>query len=355
MKIAFFVSSKNIIKRNFGGGIEYSVYYLIKELVKRGHNLTLFAAPGSKIDGVCFHKISPFPTNKSKLEYANLEERVTSFYDLISLGDFFCGEEWKKFDIIHYNNYIFYEILPFVKNINIPVIIRVNYPHQEIYPYMKNKLKEFKNVYYLPVSDFIKTIMPDLNYLDTVYPTIDFGDFPLSKNKREYLLFMGRVCPQKGTHLAIEVAKKSKRKLVIAGGVHKNHYNYFYTQIKPHIDNKQIIYAGEVNFETKIKMYQRAIATIFPIQWDEPFGIVMTESMACGTPVIAFKRASTGEVVKNGKNGFIVSDGDVKKMASVINKIQKLDRKIVRNYTENLFSINKCAKKYENICKKLLK
>src|SRR3989339_321229 len=278
MKIAFFVSSKNIIKRNFGGGIEYSVYYLIKELVKRGHNLTLFAAPGSKIDGVCFHKISPFPTNKSKLEYANLEERVTSFYDLISLGDFFCGEEWKKFDIIHYNNYIFYEILPFVKNINIPVIIRVNYPHQEIYPYMKNKLKEFKN-----------------------------------------------------------------------------HYNYFYTQIKPHIDNKQIIYAGEVNFETKIKMYQRAIATIFPIQWDEPFGIVMTKSMACGTPVIAFKRASTGEVVKNGKNGFIVSDGDVKKMASVINKIQKLDRKIVRNYTENLFSINKCAKKYENICKKLLK
>lgn len=352
MKIAFFVSSKNIIRKNSGGGIEYSVYYLIKELVDRGHDITFFSAPGSEINGAHFYEMSSFPTGKTKLNYANLEERVTSFHDLISLSDFFIKEEWKKFDLIHYNNYIFYEILPFLKDVKIPVIVRINYPHQEIYPYIKERLHNFKNVYYLPVSDFIKSAMPDLNYLDTVYPAVDFADFPLSIQQGEYLLFMGRICPQKGTHLAIEVAQKNNLKLVIAGGVHKNHYDYFNKQIKPYIDNKNIIYVGEVDFYTKMQIYGKAMATLFPIKWDEPFGLVMIESMACGTPVIALDRAAVREIIKDGKNGLIVKDPDT--MAEAVKKVLEFDRKMVRKSAQEYLDINIWAKKYENICKKLI-
>lgn len=354
MKIAFFVSSKNIIRHKSGGGIEYSVYYLTRELAKLGHDITLFAAPGSSVAGVECREISPFPINQTKLEYANLEERVASFYDLRALGDFFIGGEWKKYDLIHFNSYIFYEILPFVKNVDIPIVVRVNYPHGEIYSYFKEQLREFKNVYYLPVSDFIKTSMPNLPYLDTVYPAIDFSDFSLERDREEYLLFMGRICPQKGTHLAIEVARRTGQKLIIAGGVNKNHYTYFNTQIKPHIDNKLITYVGEVDFATKIKIYGKAIATLFPIEWDEPFGLVMIESMACGTPVISFRRAATREVIKNEVNGLLVDKGSLEGMVEATQKALALDRGDVMKYSKAKFSIDFQAEKYIKICKKLI-
>lgn len=352
MKIAFFLSSKNIVPPAKTGGIEHSAYYLIRELVKRGHDITLYAASGSRIDGAEIKEISPLPTSV-KLKYANLQERITGFYDLSALSDFFYSGEWKKFDIIQYNNYIFYEILPFTRWANIPVIVRVNYPHNTIYPYLKDRITQFKNVHYLPVSHFIKTTMPNLPYLDPVYPAIDLKDFPCSLKTGEYLLCIGRICPEKGTHTAIKVARESKKKLVIAGSVGESHYGYFNSQIKPHVDNKNIFYVGEVDFEIKVKIYQKALATIFPIEWDEPFGIVLIESMACGTPVIAFDRAAVKEIVKNGESGYITNDGDISGMVKAINRISNLDRKKVRQWAKRNFSIVLWAKKYEDICIKL--
>jgi len=313
---------------------------LAQELAKRGHQVTLYAAKGSKVIGVKIVEISPF-VSFSKQKYLNIQERITSFYDLIALSDFF-RKEADNFDIIQFNNYIFYEILPFVKLSKTPVIIRINYPHNLMYPYIRNSLKKIKNVYYLPISKFIKSIMPDLKYLDPIHPAIDINEFKFSAKPKDYFLFIGRICANKGAHLAIKAAKKAKCKLIIAGRIDQaNPQDYFNQYIKPYLNNKDIKYIGEVDFKEKIKLYQNAKATLFPIRWDEPFGNVPIESMACGTPVIAFDRAAMKESVKNNENGFLVRNGDVKEMAKAILNIEKLIEIKLENMLKKILILKK--------------
>jgi len=353
MKIALFCSSRNIIPSLKTGGTEQPIFYLARELAKKGHKITLYAARGSKVPGVRIEEISPFVTCV-KQKHLNIQERISSFYDLTALSDFFKNEA-DKFDIIQFNSYIFYEILPFVKFSKTPVIIRINYPHNLIYPYIKKHLKQFKNVHYLPISDFIKTIMPDLNYLNPIYPAIDLNDFKFCPKPDDYLLFIGRICSNKGTHLAVKVARKVKKKLIIAGRIDEQPpQEYFKKFVEPYIDNKDIIYVGEVDYKTKIKLYQKALVTLFPIQWDEPFGNIPIESMACGTPVITFNRAAMSESVKNKVSGFIVKDGDTEEMVKVVKNIKKLDRAKVRKWAEKNFSLNKYISQYEKMYQELI-
>jgi len=296
MKIAFFLSSRNIIPPLKTGGIEQSAYFLIRELTKRGHQITIFSAPGSKVSKAKIKEISPFSV-LTKLKHGNLEERISGFYDSLALSDFFLSGQQENFDLIQFGDYLFYKILPFASLSKIPILVEINYPHEEIYPYIKDTLTKIKNVHYLPVSNFIKSIMPGLDYLETVYPSLDFKKFPLSNQKRKHLLFVGRICPEKGPHVAIKTAQVAKQKLIIAGPVKKTDWPYFSAQIKPHLDNKNIFYVGEVDFKAKIKLFQQAKATLFPTLWSEPFGLVPIESMACGTPVIAFDRATAREII----------------------------------------------------------
>ena len=175
-----------------------------------------------------------------------------------------------------------------------------------------------------------------------------------SEKQGEYLLYIGRIYPEKGVHLAVEAALKSKKKLVIAGGVDEAQFNYFNSSIRPYVDNSNIIYVGEVDFKTKIKIFQKAMATLFPIEWDEPFGMVLLESMACGTPVIAFDRAAVREIIKNKESGFIVRNGDINEMVNAVQKISKINRKKTRKWAENNFSVSRWAEKYEKICQGLI-
>lgn len=353
MKIALFCSSRNVVPPFKTGGTEQPIYYLAKELAKRGHQVVLYAARGSKVLGVKVKEISPFATCV-KQEHLNIQERISSFYDLTALSDFF-EDEAKNFDIIQFNSYIFYEILPFTNRTKIPVVIRINYPHNLIYPYIKNYLKQFKNVYYLPISHFIKTIMPDLPYLEPIYPAIDLADFKFCQKSDDYLLFIGRICANKGTHLAIKVAQKAKKKLIIAGRIDEQPpQEYFNNFIKPYIDNKQIIYLGEVDYNNKIKLYQKALVTLFPIQWDEPFGNVPIESMSCGTPVITFNRAAMPESVKNRVSGFLIRDGDTEEMLKAVKNIGRLDRAKVRQWAEDNFSLDKYIDKHEKMYQRLI-
>ena len=353
MKIALFCSSRNIISPTGIGGTEQPIYYLARELAKRNHQVSLYAAKGSKIRGVKVKEISPFVTF-TKQKHLNIQERISSFYDLTALSNFFKNEA-DKFDIIQFNSYIFYEILPFVKFSKTPVIIRINYPHDLIYPYIKPYLKKIKNVYYLPISHFIQSAMPDLKYLDPIYPAINVNDFKFSKTPKDYLLFIGRVCYNKGSHIAIQIAKKAKKKLIIAGPINEPEpQEYFNQEIKPYL-NKNIKYIGEVNFKEKIKLYQDAKATLFPIQWDEPFGNVPIESMACGTPVVAFDRGAMKESIKNKVSGFLIENGNIRKTTRAIKEIEKIDRKKVRKWAEDNFSIKKIVEQYEDIYQSISK
>lgn len=352
MKIALFCSSRNIIPSIKTGGTEQPIFYLAKNLAKRGHEVVLFAAKGTRVLGVETRAISPFQTCVEQ-KYLNIQERITSFYDLNALSKYFKNEA-DDYDVIQFNSHIFYEILPFTRFSKTPVVIRINYPHNLIYPYIKKELNSFENVHYLPISEFIKSSMPDLDYLDPIHPSVDMNDFKFSKNTGTYLLFMGRVCYNKGVHIAIEVAKKLKMKLVIAGKIdQEDGGSYYDKEIKPYLNSK-IEYIGEVGFEEKIKLYQGALATLFPTQWDEPFGNVQIESMACGTPVISFDRASAGEAVKNGVSGFIV-ENDVESMVEAVNKINSLDRLMVRNFVKEKFSTTNVGAKYEKLYKNLIK
>jgi len=353
MKIAFFCSSRSIIPPLKTGGSEQSAYYLARGLLERGHEVTLYAAPGSDLAGARFKPVSPFPTFV-KQKYANLQERITSFYDLMALSDFFASGESEEYDLIYYTNYIFYEILPFACQTRKPIIIRINYPHDLTYPYLKKRLEKQDNVHYLPISRFIKSVMPNLRYLDEVYTALDFADFPYSGKPGDYLLFIGRISPDKGAHLAVQTALQSERKLVIAGKVYDSHLAYFDEMIKPYVDGRKIIYLEEVDFERKIKLYQGAAATLFPIQWNEPTGSVMFESMACGTPVIAFDRAAVREIIKDGESGVIVPDGNVQAMAAAVPEVMRLDRTQVRVWAENNFSVDRWARRFEEICAPLV-
>jgi glycosyltransferase involved in cell wall biosynthesis len=353
MRIAFFCSAKNIIPSLKTGGTEQPIYYLIKELASRGHKITLYAAKGSKVKGVKVKEISPIVTGqKRKNLYA--QERIASLFDLSALADF-CKNEADGFDIIQFNGYLFYQILPFTKFFNTPVLIRINYPHNYIYPYVKEELKKYKkNIYYLPISKFIKSSMPDLKYLDPIYPSLDFNDFKYSDKHKGYLLFMGRVCYDKGVHVAIKIAQKAKKKLIIAGRNDDLDSDYFNLKVKPYL-NKNIKYVGEVDFREKIKLYRGAEALLFPILWDEPFGNVTIESMACGTPVIAFNRAACKEAIKNRVSGLLVKNGDINKMIDAVNEVKNISRKKTREWAINKFSNQIIVDDYEKVYKKILK
>jgi len=167
---------------------------------------------------------------------------------------------------------------------------------------------------------------------------------PDSSVKREYLMFLGRIEDIKGTYEAIEAAIKTGQKLIIAGNIEAEHREYFDEMVKPFVDKEQIQYVGAVNDEQKRRYLQRAKALLFPIKWEEPFGIVMIESMACGAPVIAFNRGSVPEVIQNGVNGFIV--GSTLEMAEAIRNLDTIDYSIQHPFVVEKFSADVIADEY---------
>lgn len=175
---------------------------------------------------------------------------------------------------------------------------------------------------------------------------------PDLQRKQEYLMFLGRVENIKGTRECIEVALATNTKLIIAGNIQPGHDEYFNTWIKPHLNNPLIEYVGVVNDEQKRSYMQGAKAFLFPIKWEEPFGIVMAEAMACGVPVIGFRRGSVPEVVKEGKTGFIVNT--VKEMINAISRINTIDRNVVREDCVKRFSQEVIANQYLELLSNLI-
>jgi glycosyltransferase involved in cell wall biosynthesis len=164
-------------------------------------------------------------------------------------------------------------------------------------------------------------------------------------------MFLGRIEEIKGTHIAIEVAKKSKRKLIIAGNIPAGKEEYFNKMINPHLGD-QIIYVGPVNDAQKNELLGKSAALLMPILWNEPFGIVMAESMACGTPILGFNMGSVPEIVINGVNGFICKN--IEEMVSCVAECNLLDRKEIRSITERQFSNKKIINDYISLYQKLI-
>jgi glycosyltransferase involved in cell wall biosynthesis len=242
-------------------------------------------------------------------------------------------------DIIHLNNVPALMFTRFVNNSSF--VYTVHHVHED---HLSRLYHFFPEVEYVTISDFQRE-HETMSRMRTIHHGIDLSWYRLQSGKREYLSFLGRIAPIKGTHIAIEVAKKAGIPLKIAGEVQPIFRDYFESQIKPHIDGKFIEYVGEADLEDKNELLGNSLAMLFPVQWNEPFGLVMIEAMACGAPVLAMPGGAVEEVVKDGISGYVCrSVDDMVKRAKQLPGMFKPAN--VRQYCQQYFSVDRMAADY---------
>ncbi|MGC2109132.1 MAG: glycosyltransferase family 4 protein [Candidatus Korobacteraceae bacterium] len=248
-------------------------------------------------------------------------------------------------DIIHLHNV---PALMFTRYSDCKFVYTMHHVHEddlsEIYDF-------FPNVEFVTISDFQRR-RERMSRIHTIHHGIDLDLYRLQNRKQDYLTFLGRIAPIKGTHLAIEVAKRSGIPLKIAGEVQPIFRDYFDCEIKPHIDGKFIEFVGEVDLAAKNELLGNSLAMLFPIQWDEPFGLVMIEAMACGTPVLALPGGAVEEVVRDGVSGFVCKSVDemAQRAASLSGS---LNPRMVRQYCQQYFSVDRMVADYIELYQEL--
>jgi glycosyltransferase involved in cell wall biosynthesis len=242
-------------------------------------------------------------------------------------------------DIIHINNLPGLVCSRFVKR---PFVYTLHHPH---IPELSDFYSYFPEIYYVTISEFQRRqeVMP---HLQTIHHGIDLSQYQYRQKKQEYLSFLGRIAPIKGTHLAIRVAQQAGIPLKIAGEIQPMFRSYFESEIRPHLDGKFIEYIGEADLAAKNELLGNSMAMLFPIQWNEPFGLVMVEAMACGTPVLALAGGSVTEVVQDGVSGYVCRS--VRELAKRVTQLS-FDSAALRRYVEENFSLDRMVAKYAEL------
>lgn len=222
----------------------------------------------------------------------------------------------------------------------------INVMHLNIFPELADLFKKYR-AKIITIADHQRKEFPDLDYLATVYNPIDTSTFQFNETPNDYALMLGTIGYHKNQKDAILAAKKARIPLILAGKIRDQ--DYFDNEIKPHIENDKVQYIGELNFETKMRLYKEASVFLFPIKWQEPFGLVVIEALACGTPVIAYPHGGPTEIVQNGKNGYLVNSVD--EMAIKIKEISQISRKYCRDDVKRRFDEDVIGKKYVDVVK----
>ena len=320
------------------GGTELVISWLSDELVKKGHEVTLFATGDSKTSAKLV------PVWPSSLWRANLSSPHAVFSLLYNK----LLEMQDEFDIIH--DHCEWYTCPFSKFLKPPIVTTLHHPLNEetIILY-----KKFPNINYVAISKNQKKTAPGINIVKTIYHGFPIEKYEFNPNPQDYLLWLSKITPPKGPADAIEIAKLSGHKLIISGYILPEWGDYFDYRLKPLIDGKQIQFVGASDFEKKIDLFKNAKAFLFPIRRPEPFGLVVIEAMACGTPVIAYKEGSMPELVVDGKTGFLVDS--IREARWALRKINRISREECREYVAKNFKLNRMVNRYEKLYKKLVK
>ena len=307
---------------------------LTEGLVSRGHDVSLFATGDSEtnatLHAVCARGYEEDPSIIPKV------------WECLHISDLF--EQAENYDIIHNN----FDFLPLTYSglVTTPVVTTIHgFSSPGILPVYK---KYNGKVFYVSISDADRS--PDLDYIKTIHHGIDVKQFDYQPEPDDYLLFFGRIHPDKGVWEALEIAKACHKKLLLAGIIQDK--AYYQKLIAPRLDRDQATYVGSVGPVQRNELLGKASALLHPIHFNEPFGLSVIESMACGTPVIAFNKGSMPELIENGKNGFLVET--VQQAIEAVAHIQEIDRADCRRHVEKHFTINRSVEEYIEVYETIL-
>src|SRR3989338_10335507 len=330
------------------GGAEMSTHLLTEGLVKKGHEVILFASGDSLTEAKL---ISPYPIHfeKTHFDYASEQSMV-----YLNIHNLIKANNEGRFDVINFHLSLWSDYVYFLvaKQLNTKCVFTVRYtiPDKKKLPLEYQMLSNYKNLNFVSISKSQQRSNLKLNWIANIYNSVDQKIYTYNGNKGDYFLWVGSIHPYKGLHLAIGAAKQTKSKLVIAGKINKSipiAYDYWLKEIYPRIDGKQIIFKGETTRKQTAHLMSHAVAFLNPIQYDEPFGLVMVESMACGVPVIVFDRGSAQEIVKNKKTGFIVKNCE--EMMTAMKNVTSIKRYDCFKHVSDKFNINTMIDNYEKL------
>ncbi len=358
MKIAHIAPPWITIPPTNYGGTEVVLYNLIEEQVAQGHDVTLFA-PGDARTSARLISFFPHSLIGDGIPW---QGHLKAYYHLHKAVEYIKKHD---FDIVHTHlsssadMYLF----PLMAHLATPQVMTLHshFPFDHVQSWTGNADEMYmewaSSVPMVVISEQARAenVFP-LNIVGVVHHGLPLVHFrPSVKQPERYFVWLGRFVSEKGPHLAIEAAREAGVPLILAGTIDRHvqaSVDYFKQAIEPHIDQQHVKYVGPVNMRQKTDLLSRARGLLNPLQWEEPFGMVMIEAMAVGCPVIAFRRGAAPEIVAHGKSGFLVHD--INEMVRSIARVDELDRMAIRAHVEQHFTVRTMAQKYTTIYKKII-
>jgi glycosyltransferase involved in cell wall biosynthesis len=322
------------------GGTERVISILVEELVAEGHEVTLYASGDSKTNA----ELVPLTDQALRLQGDKIRDPLA--HHVRALEAVFRDAD--RFDVLHFH----------LDYLHFPVLRR--YPCRALttmhgrldLPDLAPLFRDYADMPLVSISNSQREPLPWVNWIGTVYHGLPTSAFRPNYEPGDYLAFLGRICPEKRVDRAIDIAKSTGLPLKIAAKVDNADREYFEAEIKSRLDDRLVEFVGETDDHGKEQLLRNARALLFPIDWPEPFGLVMIEALACGTPVVAFRNGSTPEVITDGKTGFLVST--LEEAATAVNRIDDLSRKACRTEFEERFSAARMAADYLALYRHLL-
>jgi glycosyltransferase involved in cell wall biosynthesis len=337
MRIAQVAPLIESVPPNLYGGTERVVSYLTEELVRQGHEVTLYASGDSitraKLNSGCPRSLRMEPGCIDPMaHHVQMLEKVWEAAD--------------QFEIIH--NHMDYLAFPMLKRIRTPGITTL---HGRLdIPDLHPLYRAFPEMRLISISNSQRIPLAYANWQATIYHGLPPEIYEPCFAPSDYLAFIGRISPEKRLDRAIEIARRSGLRLKVAAKIDKVDRDYYQTVIAPLLKTPGVEFIGEISDKEKNDFLGKAVALLFPVDWPEPFGMVLIEAMACGTPIIAYQRGSVPEVIENGVNGFIVNS--IPEAVTAVEKVQALDRFWTRRSFEERFSVRRMAQNYITIYRK---
>lgn len=337
MKIAQITSVYISVPPKTYGGTERIVYHLCQQLDRRGHEVELFASGDSQVN--C--------TLQAVLPVASQDDPQSTFYlekEYETRNTYNLYRQAERFDVIHAH---WTTLAPYFSGFTTtPTLVTYAYIEKELHQYYQ---KHFPHCLPVCVSRAQARLLGD-DSIPVVYNAVDLDEIPFNDRPEDFFMIVGRMTPGKGIAEAIRIAKKAQVNLLIVGHVTKHlpwSEEYFLKEIKPQIDGDRIRYIERLAYHDILQTMGRAKGFLFPLQWDEPFGMVVIEAMAAGTPVLAYRRGSMPELIKNGETGYLLDSEE--EMVAMTRRVETLDRARCRSWVEEHFSVQQMIEGYERL------